>query len=72
VILSDLASVPFLAGCLSGPEQALSDKEPKYATLPNGYEPLNPTQPSAMYADAMSSSVDTVVRYTLSAKLVTH
>lgn len=58
-----LTAVLFLAGCASVPERVLSEKEPKYATLPNGYEPLDPTQPSAIYADAMSSTGDTVVRY---------
>jgi hypothetical protein len=52
-----------VAGCASAPERKLSDKEPLYATLPNGYEPLNPAQLSGIYADAMSSPGETVVRY---------
>lgn len=64
VILPGLAVVLLLvAGCTSTPQRILSDREPAYATLPNGFEPLNPTQPSAIYADATSSPGDTVVRY---------
>jgi hypothetical protein len=63
VVLSGFAAVLLVAGCASAPERILSDKEPTFATLPNGYEPLNPTQPSAIYADAMSSPGETVVRY---------
>ena len=36
---------------------------PSYATLPNGYEPLNPTQPSPIYAAATAIPGDNVVRY---------
>ena len=63
VVLSGLAAVLLLVGCASVPERILSDKEPTFATLPNGFEPLDPTQPSAIYADAMSNPGETVVRY---------
>jgi hypothetical protein len=61
LVLSGLAAVLLLVGCASVPERILSDKEPTFATLPNGFEPLDPTQPSAIYADAMSSPGETVV-----------
>ena len=62
MVLSGLSVVLLLAGCATPPERVLSDKEPMYATLPNGYEPLNPSQPSPIYADVMSSSGETVAR----------
>jgi predicted acylesterase/phospholipase RssA len=52
-----------LAACASPPERVLSSYAPLYATLPNGYEPLNPTQPSPIYAAAMAIPGDSVVRY---------
>jgi predicted acylesterase/phospholipase RssA len=63
LVLSSLAALLLLAGCASQPERILSDKAPKYATLPNGYEPLDPAQLSPIYADAMSSPGETVVRH---------
>ena len=63
VTLSVFGTVLLLSGCSTIPERALSEKEPTYATLPNGYEPLNPGQPSEIYADAMSSPGETVVRH---------
>jgi hypothetical protein len=53
----------FLAGCSSPPDRVLSTVAPSYATLPNGYEPLNPTQPSPMYADVTAIPGDNLVRY---------
>jgi predicted acylesterase/phospholipase RssA len=52
-----------LAGCATPPERDLSENAPSYATLPNGYDPLNPTQPSHLYAEAMSTPGDNVTRY---------
>ena len=63
LVFTGLAAVLLLVGCTSVPERILSDKEPTFATLPNGFEPLDPTQPSAIYADAMSNPGETVVRY---------
>ena len=63
VVFSGLAALLLLAGCASQPERILSDKVPKYATLPNGHEPLDPTVLSGIYADAMSAPGETVVRY---------
>jgi predicted acylesterase/phospholipase RssA len=52
-----------LAACASPPERALSLHIPLYATLPNGYEPLNPTQPSSIYAAVTAVPGDNVIRY---------
>jgi hypothetical protein len=43
--------------------RVLSSKEPLYATLPNGYEPLNPTQLSPIYAAVTTTPGDNLVRY---------
>jgi hypothetical protein len=40
-----------LAGCASISERVLSQNEPGYATLPNGYDPLNPNRISPLYAE---------------------
>src|SRR5574342_392868 len=53
----------FLAACSSPPERGLSTNAPSYATLPNGYEPLNPTQPSPIYAEVLATPGDNLVRY---------
>jgi hypothetical protein len=63
MFLSGIWTVVLLVGCASPPERVLSEKAPLYATLPNGFDPLNPTQPAAIYADAMSSPSGTVARY---------
>jgi predicted acylesterase/phospholipase RssA len=52
-----------LAACSSPPERTLSLHAPLYATLPNGYEPLNPTQPSSIYAAVTAVPGDNVIRY---------
>ena len=53
-----------LAACASPPERTLSLHAPLYATLPNGYEPLDPTQPSSMYAAAVAAVPgDNYIRY---------
>ena len=57
-----VVAVLFLAGCASAPERVLSDKAPAYATLTNGFEPLNPTQLSALYAEAMSNPGENVTQ----------
>ncbi len=47
-----------LAGCASTPPmRTLSTKEPAYASLPNGHNPMNPDQVSSMYV-AMASGAD--------------
>jgi predicted acylesterase/phospholipase RssA len=52
-----------LAACSSPSERTLSLHAPLYATLPNGYEPLNPTQPSSIYAAVTAVPGDNVIRY---------
>lgn len=63
VVLLGFLAVLLLAGCASPPERILSVKSPSYAALPNGNDPLNPTQLSAMYAAATSKSGDNVLRH---------
>jgi Patatin-like phospholipase len=62
VFLSFLALL-LLAACTSPPERVLSSNAPSYATLPNGYEPLNPTRPSPIYAAETAVPGDNLVRY---------
>ncbi|MEZ5832589.1 MAG: patatin-like phospholipase family protein [Dongiaceae bacterium] len=52
-----------LAGCASPPGRTLSLQAPLYATLPNGFEPLNPSRPSSIYADVTAVPGDNLVRY---------
>ena len=52
-----------VAACSSPPERVLSMAAPSYATLPNGYEPLNPTQPSPIYAEVTATPGDNFLRY---------
>ncbi|MDX1400550.1 MAG: patatin-like phospholipase family protein, partial [Kiloniellales bacterium] len=63
VILAVTAIVLLLAGCASAPERELSKKSPTYAALPNGYDPLHPTQFSSMYAASTDGSGENVIRY---------
>ena len=58
-----LLALLVLAACASPPERGLSLKAPSYATLPNGSEPLNPTQPSPIYAAVTAIPGDNVIRY---------
>ena len=52
-----------LAACASPPVRVLSSNAPLYATLPNGYEPLNPAQLSPIYAAVTTIPGDNLVRY---------
>src|SRR5688572_3118739 len=52
-----------LAACASPPERTLSLHAPLYATLPNGYQPLDPTQPSSMFAAVAAVPGDNFIRY---------
>ena len=63
MILSSTLAVLLLAGCASSPERELSEQAPSYATLPNGYDPLNPNEPSAIYAAATSTPGSNLIRY---------
>lgn len=62
IFLGLMASL-FLAACASPPERGLSLKAPSFATLPNGYQPLDPTQPSPIYAAVTAIPGDNVIRY---------
>src|SRR5262245_19287526 len=63
VVLPGILASLLLAACASAPARVLSSIAPSYATLPNGYEPLNPTQPSPMYAGLTTVPGDNLVRY---------
>lgn len=52
-----------LAACASPPKRTLSLQEPLYATLPNGHDPLNPTQVSELYAKVETAKGDNAIRY---------
>jgi hypothetical protein len=56
-------AVLLLAACSSPAERTLSLHAPLYATLPNGYEPLDPAQPSSMFAAVAAVPGDNFVRY---------
>src|SRR5262245_43076987 len=58
-----LLTLLLLTGCASSPPRTLSSIAPSYATLPNGYESLNPTQPSPIYAGVTAVPGDNLVRY---------
>ena len=62
-IFQAFLAVSVLAACSSPPERTLSLHAPLYATLPNGYEPLNPTQPSSMFAAMAAVPGDNFIRY---------
>jgi hypothetical protein len=52
-----------LAGCASTPPmRTLSTKEPAYASLPNGHNPMNPDQVSSMYVATASGADENVAR----------
>src|SRR4029453_10394311 len=50
VVLQGLLALWLLGGCASAPPRVCSAIAPSYATLPNGSEPLHPTQLSPLYA----------------------
>ena len=62
-ILQAFLAVLLLAACSSPPARTLSLQEPLYATLPNGYDPLKPTQISSIYAEVAAVPGDNVIRY---------
>lgn len=63
VVLQGMLALLLLAGCASSPPRVLSATAPSYATLPNGYEPLTPTQLSSIYAAVTAIPGDNIVRY---------
>lgn len=62
VFLASLALL-LVAACASPPERTLSTHAPLYATLPNGYQPLDPAQPSSMFAGVADVPGDNFIRY---------
>src|SRR5262245_51874471 len=58
-----LLTLLLLTGCASSPPRTLSSIAPSYATLPNGFEPLDPTKLSPMYAGLTTVPGDNLVRY---------
>jgi hypothetical protein len=62
-ILQAVLALLLVAGCSSPPGRTLSLHAPEFATLPNGYQPLNPTQPSSIYAGVTAVPGDNMIRY---------
>jgi hypothetical protein len=62
-IFQAFLALVLLVGCSSPAERTLSSHAPSYATLPNGYEPLNPTQPSSIYSAVTAVPGDNMIRY---------
>lgn len=62
-IFQGLVALLLLAACSSPPQRTLSLHAPLYATLPNGYQPLNPTQLSSMFAEVATVPGDNFIRY---------
>jgi Patatin-like phospholipase len=54
IVFAGVVATLLLAGCASTPERVLSQKAPAYASLPNGYDPLNPNRISPLYAEVMT------------------
>lgn len=63
MVLQGMLALLFLAACASPAKRELSSNAPSYATLPNGYGPLDPTVPSPIYADVAAVPGDNIVRY---------
>ncbi len=62
-IFQGLLVLSLLAACASPPERKLSLQAPLYAALPNGFQPLDPTQPSSMYAEIAAIPGDNGIRF---------
>ncbi|TDQ82025.1 patatin-like phospholipase [Dongia mobilis] len=58
-----LLALSLLAACASPPERTLSLQAPAYATLPNGFEPLDPTRISHLYADVAAVPGNNLIRH---------
>ncbi len=55
IAFAGVVAALLLAGCASPPERALSQKASAYASLQNGYDPLNPGQVSPIYAEVVAA-----------------
>ena len=62
IILTGSIVALLLAGCGSTPKRVLSHQAAQYASLPNGHDPLNPSQLSPLYAKVMAKPGQNVVR----------
>src|SRR5262245_31809868 len=62
-VFQSILALLLLTACASTPPRVLSVSAPSYATLPNGYEPLNPTYLSPIYAAITAIPGDNLVRY---------
>ena len=62
VVLQCVLALLLLPACASSPARVLSPIAPSYATLQNGYEPLNPTQLSPIYAAVTAIPGDNLLR----------
>jgi predicted acylesterase/phospholipase RssA len=63
-VWASLLATLLLVGCASTPpERTLSTFPATFAALPNGNDPLNPDQPSPMYASMVANSGDNIVRH---------
>jgi predicted acylesterase/phospholipase RssA len=61
-IVQVLLALVALAACAAPAERKLSLQPPLYATLPNGADPLNTSQPSSIYAGLMEAPGENLVR----------
>jgi len=55
IAFAGVVAALLLAGCASPPERALSQKASAYASLPNGFDPLNAGQVSPIYAEVVAA-----------------
>ena len=55
IAFAGVVAALLLAACASPPERALSQKASDYASLQNGYDPLNPGQVSPIYAEVVAA-----------------
>ena len=63
VFLTGFVLTLTLAGCASTPpERVLSTKEPSYASLANGHNPMDPSQLSPMYVTTASGADENIAR----------
>jgi hypothetical protein len=63
IVWASILSSLLVVGCASAPpERKLSQVPASFATLPNGNDPLRPSQPSSLYASVAANPGDNVVR----------
>jgi hypothetical protein len=62
-VFQALLALLLLTACASPPERTLSLQAPSYATLPNGHDPLRPTQVASIYAAIAAVPGDNAIRH---------